>query len=39
MIEKGPGWSHSLYLIELFPDLTIFLEIDSAELAQKTKQN
>jgi hypothetical protein len=26
MIEKGPGWSHSLHLIELFPDLTNFLK-------------
>jgi hypothetical protein len=34
MIEKGPGWSHSLHLIEFSPDLTNFLKINSAELAQ-----
>jgi hypothetical protein len=37
MIKKGPGWSHSLHLIELFPDLTNLLKIDSAELAQNIK--
>jgi hypothetical protein len=34
MIGKILGWSHSLRLVELFSDLTNFLEIDSAELAQ-----
>jgi hypothetical protein len=29
MIGKGPCWSHSLCLIELFPDLTIFKKLFS----------
>jgi murein endopeptidase len=35
MIQKGPGWSHSLHLIELFPDLTIFLNFLSQGAAQQ----
>jgi hypothetical protein len=35
MIGKGSGWLHSLRLIKFFPDLTNFLKIDSAELAQQ----
>jgi hypothetical protein len=26
LIEKSPSWSHSLHLIEFFPDLTHFLD-------------
>jgi hypothetical protein len=37
MIRKGPGWSYSLCLIEFFPDLTNFLKIDSADLAQNNQ--
>jgi hypothetical protein len=35
MIGKGPGWSHSLRLIKFFSDLTNFLKINSADLAQQ----
>jgi hypothetical protein len=37
MIGKGPGWWHSFCLIEPFSDLTNFLKINSAELAQNKK--
>jgi hypothetical protein len=32
MIGKGPGWSHSLRLIELFPDLPNLLSFIHREL-------
>jgi hypothetical protein len=34
-MEKGPGWSHSLHLIELFSDLINFLNFYSQGAAQK----
>jgi hypothetical protein len=35
MIGNGPGWLHSLCLIELFPDFINFLKIYSVGLAQQ----
>jgi hypothetical protein len=39
MIKKGPGWSHSLHLIVLFPDLTNFLDFIHWELRSIEKMN
>jgi hypothetical protein len=35
MIGKGPGWSHSLHLIELVPELTNLLKFDSQGALQQ----
>jgi hypothetical protein len=35
MIGKGPGWSHSFLLIELFPDLTNLFRFHSQGALQK----
>jgi hypothetical protein len=35
MIGKGPSWLHSLCLIEVFPDLTNFLEFHSQGASQQ----
>ena len=37
MIEKGPGWSHFLRVIQFFPDLTNFSKFRPQGASQKSE--